>query len=88
MSRNLVVVGQGYVGLPMALRAAEKGFSVVGLDTNSGVVDQLNAGISHIDDVTDQVLKVGLQNGYIASTDASCIATADVVVGVRPYATK
>jgi UDP-N-acetyl-D-glucosamine dehydrogenase len=84
MSRNLVVVGQGYVGLPMALRAAEKGFSVVGLDINSGVVDQLNAGISHIDDVTDQVLKVGLQNGYIASTDASCIATADVVVVCVP----
>ena len=36
--KRLVVIGQGYVGLPMALRAAEKGLSVVGLDTNAAVV--------------------------------------------------
>lgn len=84
MSRNLVVVGQGYVGLPMALRAAEKGFFVVGLDTNAGVVDQLNAGTSHIDDVTNEELKAGLRGGYLASTDASSISTADVIVVCVP----
>jgi nucleotide sugar dehydrogenase len=84
MSRNLVVVGQGYVGLPMALRAAEKGFSVVGLDTNSGVVERLNSGKSHIDDVSDDDLKAGLEGGYRALTDASSIATADVVVVCVP----
>ena len=84
MSSNLVVVGQGYVGLPMALRAAEKGFCVVGLDANSGIVDQLNAGTSHIDDVSDDDLKMGLQNGYVASIDASTIASADVVVVCVP----
>lgn len=84
MSRNLVVVGQGYVGLPMALRAAEKGFFVVGLDTNAGVVDQLNAGTSHIDDVTNEELKAGLQGGYLASTDASSISAADVIVVCVP----
>jgi UDP-N-acetyl-D-glucosamine dehydrogenase len=84
MSRKLVVIGQGYVGLPMALRAAEKGFAVVGLDTNSGVVEELNNGTSHIDDVTDEELKAGLQSGYAASTDASSIATADVVVVCVP----
>lgn len=84
MSKTLVVVGQGYVGLPMALRAAEEGFSVVGLDTNADVVDQLNAGTSHIDDVTDEDLKKGLQGGYVASVDASVIASADVVVVCVP----
>ena len=43
MTTNLVVIGQGYVGLPMALRAAEAGMNVVGLDTNQTVVDRLNA---------------------------------------------
>jgi UDP-N-acetyl-D-glucosamine dehydrogenase len=84
VSQNLVVVGQGYVGLPMALRAAERGFSVVGLDTNAGVVEQLNAGISHIDDVTDEEVLAGLEAGFRASTDAADIGQADVVVVCVP----
>jgi len=82
--RRLVVIGQGYVGLPMALRAAEKGFSVIGLDNNASLVEALTAGRSHIDDVSDSDLKAGLVGGYSASTDASCIATADVVVVCVP----
>jgi UDP-N-acetyl-D-glucosamine dehydrogenase len=82
--RRLVVVGQGYVGLPMALRAAQKGFAVVGLDTNASVVKALNAGRSHIGDVCDDELKSGLGAGYAASTDAACLADADVVVVCVP----
>jgi nucleotide sugar dehydrogenase len=84
VSKKLVVVGQGYVGLPMALRAAEKGFIVVGLDSNSGVVDALNSGSSHIDDVSDLELKAGLSTGYRASTDPAEIGSADVVVVCVP----
>lgn len=84
MSTKLVVVGQGYVGLPMALRAAEKGFEVVGLDTNHEVVDALNAGSSHIDDVSEAELKAGLASGFVATTDASTIADADVIVVCVP----
>ena len=58
--RRLVVIGQGYVGLPMALRAAEKGFAVVGLDNKSSLVEDLNAGRSHIGDISDQALRAGL----------------------------
>lgn len=84
MKKRLVVIGQGYVGLPMALRAATKGFSVVGLDTNASVVNQLNTGVSHIDDVSDEELRAGLADGYIASSDPSSIAAADVVVVCVP----
>jgi UDP-N-acetyl-D-glucosamine dehydrogenase len=82
--KRLVVIGQGYVGLPMALSAAEKGFSVVGLDNNASVVEALNSGWSHIGDVSHDDLKSGLVAGYSASTDASCIADADVVVVCVP----
>jgi UDP-N-acetyl-D-glucosamine dehydrogenase len=82
--KRLVVIGQGYVGLPMALRAAQKGFSVVGLDNNASVVEALNAGWSHIGDVSDDALKPGLVAGYRASTDSSCVADADVVVVCVP----
>jgi len=82
--KRLVVIGQGYIGLPMALRAAEKGFSVVGLDNQASIVEALNAGRSHVDDVSDVDLKSGLMAGYSASSDASCIANADVVVVCVP----
>ena len=82
--KRLVVIGQGYVGLPMALQAAQSGFSVVGLDTNASTVEALNGGWSHIGDVSDDDLKAGLVAGYSASTDASCIADADVVVVCVP----
>jgi UDP-N-acetyl-D-glucosamine dehydrogenase len=82
--KRLVVIGQGYVGLPMALRAAQMGFSVVGLDNDASVVAALNAGCSHIGDVSDDDLKSGLVAGYCASTDASCVADAGVVVVCVP----
>jgi len=51
---RLVVLGQGFVGLPMALHPAEMGLSemglsVVGLDTDIALVRALNAGVSHVD---------------------------------------
>ncbi|MGN6599527.1 MAG: NAD(P)-binding domain-containing protein, partial [Actinomycetes bacterium] len=81
---NVVVVGQGYVGLPMALSAARAGMSVVGLDTNPAVCEALNAGHSHIGDVSDAELADGLQRGFRASIDPACIASADVVVVCVP----
>ncbi|WP_074046126.1 nucleotide sugar dehydrogenase [Dermacoccus nishinomiyaensis] len=81
---SVVVVGQGYVGLPMALRAAEAGHKVTGLDLNEAMVANLNKGVSHIDDVSDADLARGLEQGFTATTDASCIADADVVVVCVP----
>ena len=84
MTTSLVVIGQGYVGLPMALRAAEAGMAVVGLDSNPVVVEQLNAGTSHIDDVSNEELAAGLRSGLRASADPAVIADADVVVVCVP----
>ncbi|MGZ4519071.1 MAG: nucleotide sugar dehydrogenase [Mycobacteriaceae bacterium] len=84
MSTRLVVVGLGYVGLPMALRAAECGLTVVGLDTNGRVVDDLRVGRSHIDDVSDGDLRAGIDAGFTVTTDPACIADADVVVVCVP----
>lgn len=84
MTLSLVVVGQGYVGLPMALTATEKGLRVVGLDTNAITVDRLNRGISHIGDVSAEQLQTGLEAGYRASTDPRVIAAANVVVVCVP----
>jgi nucleotide sugar dehydrogenase len=84
VTTSLVVIGLGYVGLPMALRAAEAGMSVVGLDSNPAVVRRLNSGVSHIDDVSDDELGRGLRAGFTASADPVVIAAADVVVVCVP----
>lgn len=84
MNDKLVVIGQGYVGLPMALRAASKGLSVIGFDTNLSVVENLNAGVSHIDDVSNDDLRSAFVDGFVASSDASTIADADYVVVCVP----
>lgn len=81
---HLVVVGQGYVGLPMALRAVEVGIAVTGLDSNTRVVADLNRGVSHIDDVSAADLAAGREQGYRATTDPACIASADVVIVCVP----
>lgn len=53
----MVILGQGYVGLPVAMRAAEVGFHVVGFDIDKERVDSLARGESFVEDVPDDELK-------------------------------
>jgi UDP-N-acetyl-D-glucosamine dehydrogenase len=82
--KTVTVIGQGYVGLPMALRAAEVGFKVYGLDTHEPTVQALSDGHSHIDDVSEEELRSGLAAGYEATTDPESIAASDVVLVCVP----
>jgi UDP-N-acetyl-D-glucosamine dehydrogenase len=57
MRMKIGVVGLGYVGLPLAVAFAEAEHEVVGLDADAALVDSLNAGRSHVEDVPDSVLE-------------------------------
>jgi len=50
------VVGQGYVGLPLAMRAVDVGFDVVGYDVDEHRIKRLDACDSYVEDVTDATL--------------------------------
>jgi UDP-N-acetyl-D-mannosaminuronic acid dehydrogenase/UDP-N-acetyl-D-glucosamine dehydrogenase len=80
----LVIVGQGYVGLPIAMRAVEAGFSVVGLDVDSVRVWSLKDGKSYVDDVSDSALRQALSSGrYLPSSsydDAAGFSGAIITV--------
>lgn len=52
-TQRVVVVGQGYVGLPLAVRAAEQGYEVVGYDLDKARIEMLAAGSSYVEDVAD-----------------------------------
>jgi nucleotide sugar dehydrogenase len=80
MSVDLVIVGLGYVGLPLAQAATAAGLTVAGLDRNSAVVDGLNAGRSHVDDLSDADVAAMVASGFHASTDPAILRDADAAV--------
>ena len=85
MKDKVIVVGQGYVGLPIALRCAEEGFQVVGIDSDQKLVETLNAGLSTIEDVINEDLQKHIELGnYFATDDFSQVLTADIVIVCVP----
>ena len=79
--RRVVVVGQGYVGLPVAVRAVLAGHDVVGFEVDERKVEDLNAGRSHVEDVTAEHLAGILATGrYRASSDPADLDGLDVAV--------
>ncbi len=82
-SRSAVigVIGMGYVGLPLAARAARLGFPVLGFDVSPARVAQLNSGVSYIGDVPSEILAELRAIGRIeATTDTSRMAQCDLLV--------
>jgi nucleotide sugar dehydrogenase len=77
---DLVVVGLGYVGMPLAQEACRAGLRVTGLDLDARVVSGLSAFHSHVDDLSDADVKAMAGNGFEATTDPSVIAQARAVV--------
>ena len=77
---HLVVIGLGYVGLPVVLEAVQAGIQCVGLDNSSRIVTGLNAGTSHVDDISDEQVAKLLSHGFRATSDPSVLQNANVVV--------
>jgi UDP-N-acetyl-D-glucosamine dehydrogenase len=80
MTCDVVVLGLGYVGLPLAREASRAGLTVLGLDIDPGVVASLRRGRSHVDDVTGTELAGMLAAGFEVASDESLIASADAAV--------
>jgi len=60
---NVAVVGQGYVGLPLAMRAVEVGYHVVGYETDENRVKRLQTGESYVEDVPRVALTTAIDSG-------------------------
>ena len=74
---DVVIIGLGYVGLPLAQEAVRVGLRVTGLDIKQATVDGLNAGRSHVDDLSDADIAAMLAGGFRAVTDVTEIAGGD-----------
>ena len=80
MKAELVVVGLGYVGLPVVIEAARAGMQVIGLDLDETVVAGLNEGRSHVDDISDDVVEGALGQGTRFTTDPTLLAGSGAIV--------
>lgn len=81
----VAVIGLGYVGLPLATAAAEAGHTIVGVDLSQRRVDQVNAGISTIEDIPSAVVAKLVSAGRLrATSDYSELKDVDVAVIAVP----
>ena len=82
---TLVVAGQGYVGLPLAVRAVEVGWNVIGVEPDPMRAKRLQAGESYVDDITSEQLTAALATGrYHPTADYAGCAGFDVAVITVP----
>lgn len=80
-AKKLVVIGQGYVGLPLAMRAVEAGLTVVGIDLDANRIKRLTAGESFVEDVSPARLAAALATGrYQPTSDYAAAHAFDVCV--------
>ncbi len=79
-SQVLAIIGQGYVGLPLAMAAVDAGWTVIGIDNFEAKVSQINSGSSPVEDISDQQLQAAIAKGtYKATTDFSSVSQASVI---------
>jgi nucleotide sugar dehydrogenase len=83
--KKLAIIGQGYVGLPVAMRAVEQGYRVVGVDLDQRRVAALRAGDSYVEDIPDSQLEAALDSGrYLPTTDYHDARDYDIAVITVP----
>jgi len=80
VSHDVVILGLGYVGLPLAQQAIRAGMSVLGFDVSAVVVDSLAAGLSHVDDLSDADVARMVDGGFRPTMDETLIGTAATAV--------
>jgi len=82
---TVVIAGQGYVGLSIAMRAVEVGYDVVGYEPDSNRAKRLLSRSSYVEDVSDEVLSAALDSGRYEPSDAIQVCEGfDVVVITVP----
>lgn len=75
------VVGQGYVGLPLAITASRFGYTIYGLDNNNEKIALLKSGKSIIEDLIDEVVKKSVDSKlYLPTIDQSVISDSEVIL--------
>ena len=83
--QKVVIIGQGYVGLPLAMRCVEVGYKVIGYDTDDSKIQALKASASPIDDITnEQVASALSSNSYLPTSEQGDLKDFEIAVITVP----
>ena len=78
---KISIVGQGYVGLPLAIAASSVGHNVTGIDVNPVLIEKLQSGLSPIGDLSDHEIAQALaSNNYTATSSFNSVAQSEIVI--------
>lgn len=80
-TKTVAIIGQGYVGLPLAMAALRGGWKVIGIENSPSKYEGIAAGISPVEDVPSSDIQEGLASGnYRISHSVADVGQADTVV--------
>ena len=79
-SATIGIVGLGYVGLPLAIRYAEVGYKVLGLDIDEDKATAINSGKTYIEHIADEKIATAVSQGFTATTDFSQAGAVDALI--------
>jgi UDP-N-acetyl-D-glucosamine dehydrogenase len=80
-NKKVAIVGQGYVGLPLAISATRAGWQVTGIDVSDRIVSNLNSKKSHVEDVLDSDIENAIEGGlYRATSKGEVASESDICV--------
>ncbi|MEE9343176.1 MAG: NAD(P)-binding domain-containing protein, partial [Gammaproteobacteria bacterium] len=74
------IVGLGYVGMPLAIRYADAGYQVLGLDIDPEKITKISSSKTYIKHIPDQRIKAAVSNGFEATVDFSRATEADALI--------
>lgn len=79
-SKTVAIIGQGYVGLPLAMAAIRAGWQVIGIENSSVKYEGISAGISPVEDVPSSDIQAALKSGqYRISHSVADVRDASIV---------
>ena len=79
--KTIAIIGQGYVGLPLAMAAIGAGWSVIGVENSPAKFEEISRGSSPVEDVADSLIQAGQKSGkYKVSNSSSAVKDASIVI--------
>lgn len=79
--KTIAIIGQGYVGLPLAMAAIGAGWSVIGVENSPAKFEEISRGSSPVEDVADSLIQAGQKSGrYKVANSSSAVKDASIVI--------
>ena len=76
----MAIIGLGYVGIPLSIRFAKKGFNVIGFEVDKKKLEAINLGKSYINHINESEINYLIKKGFTATDDFSKIRNVEAII--------